>query len=307
VKPFRFKLHVAGFSAALLVVSVTPAQEPSNSATPGETPEKPIEFICPMDPDVRSKGPARCPRCGMKLEPGIPAAVEYPVVLHTRPKVVRAGQKAWLTFEVRDPKSGKPVTDFEVMHEKLFHLFLVSEDLQFFAHEHPEQGADGRFQYEVLLPKPGHYRLLADFFPKGGTPQLAAKSLITAGAGALGTAQLAPDLAPKQGPNLTVSLASEPEQPIAGLKTLLFFRLKNAEGLEPYLGALGHMLATSSDLVDMIHAHPAFPETWDRGGERQVQFNVIFPREGVHRIWVQFQNNGVVNTVAFNVPVTKLK
>lgn len=259
-----------------------------------------------MDPDVRSKTPAKCPRCGMKLEPGIPPLLECPVNLKTNPKVVRAGERVRFTFEVLDAKTGKPVTTFERMHEKLFHLFLVSEDLQFFAHEHPEKDAAGRFHYEGVLPRPGHYRLLADFYPAGGTPQLVAKSVITADAGLLGSPQLTPDLTPKQSANLTISLVTEPEKPIAGQKTLLFFRLKHAEGLEPYLGALGHMLAASSDLVDMIHAHPAFPETWDRGEERQVQFNVIFPREGIHRVWVQFQNQGVVNTAAFNVPVMTL-
>ena len=29
-------------------------------------------FVCPMDPEVRSKGPGKCPRCGMTLVPGIP-------------------------------------------------------------------------------------------------------------------------------------------------------------------------------------------------------------------------------------------
>jgi hypothetical protein len=243
----------------------------------------------------------------MKLEPGIPTPVEYPVLLRTRPAAVRAGQKTLLTFEVKEPETGKPVTRFELMHEKLFHLFIVSEDLEFFAHEHPEQDSKGAFRYDAVLPKPGHYRLLADFYPKGGTPQLIARSLITAGAGELGTAHLVPDLAPKEGANLGVSLVTEPVQPVAGLRTLLFFRLTRAEGLQPYLGALGHMLAASADLIDMIHAHPAFPEVFEREADRQVQFNLIFPREGVHRIWVQFQNHGVVNTVAFNVPVIRLK
>ena len=260
-----------------------------------------------MDPDVRSKGPSKCPRCGMKLEPGIPSPVEYPMNLRTAPTPVRAGRKILLTFEVQDPKTGKPVTDFEVMHEKLFHLFIVSEDLSFFAHEHPERKGRGAFQYETVLPKPGHYRLLADFYPTGGTPQLIAKSLITGDAGELRTADLKPDLSPKQTSNLTVSLATEPAQPISGHKTMLFFRLTGAERLEPYLGALGHLLAASEDLIDMIHGHPAFPEALDREGERQVQFNVIFPRPGVHRLWVQFQNGGVVNAAAFNVPVARLQ
>ena len=40
--------------------------------------EVPVDFICPMDPDVRSKGPGKCPRCGMRLEAGLPEPIEYP-------------------------------------------------------------------------------------------------------------------------------------------------------------------------------------------------------------------------------------
>lgn len=94
----------------------------------------------------------------------------------------------------------------------------------------------------------------------------------------------------------------EPEKPLAGFKTLMFFRLDTAEGLESYLGAWGHMLAASSDLIDMIHNHPFIAD-----GGPNVQFNIIFPRPGVYRVWVQFQRKGVVNTVGFNVPVDVLK
>ena len=85
------------------------------------------------------------------------------------------------------------------------------------------------------------------------------------------------------------------------MKTLLFFTLDPADGLEQYLGAWGHMLAASEDLVDMIHTHPFIA-----AGGPQVQFNLIFPRPGIYRLWVQFQRKGVVNTVAFNVPVAEL-
>ena len=73
--------------------------------------------------------------------------------------------------------------------------------------------------------------------------------------------------------NLGVSLVTEPARPLAGMKTMLFFRLEPADGLEPYLGAWGHMLAASEDLVDMIHDHPFLAE-----GGPQIQFNLIFPR-----------------------------
>ena len=61
-------------------------------------------------------------------------------------------------------------------------------------------------------------------------------------------------------------------------------------------------MAASADLVDMIHTHPFLAD----GGKR-IQFNIIFPRPGIYRVWVQFQRRGVVNTVAFNIPVEELK
>ena len=34
-----------------------------------------------------------------------------------------------------------------------------------------------------------------------------------------------------------------------------------------------------------------------------VEFDVVFPRPQVYRVWVQFQRLGVVNSVSFDVPV----
>ena len=273
------------------------AQEPPKTEEPSEPP---VEWICPMDADVRSKNPGKCPRCGMKLEAGLPEPIEYSMLLKTTPRAVNPGRKVEMSFEVLDPKTEKRVEKFALVHERLFHLFLVSEDLQYFAHEHPLKGPDSLFRFATIFPKPGPYRVLADFYPEGGTPQLLVKTLIAAGK-APSPSKLAADLSPKQGENLQVELVTEPPQPLARKKTLLFFRLKPAEGLEPYLGAWGHMLTASEDLVDLIHSHPAFGE----GGE-QIRFNLIFPRPGMHRVWVQFQRQGVVNTVAFNVPVASL-
>jgi hypothetical protein len=200
------------------------------------------EFYCPMDPDVRAAAPGKCPRCGMKLVPGIPNPIEYPMDFRAVPRQLPAGRPVTLELRVLDPKNGRPVTQFETVHEKLFHLFLVSQDLEYFSHEHPVLGADGWFRLNTTLPKAGTYRLLADFDPAGGTPQLAPKTISTAGYIAplrQSIAQPPADLSPKQGPNLHVSFTTEPAQPIAGMKTLMFFHLQPAKGLEPYIGASG--------------------------------------------------------------------
>jgi len=268
-------------------------------------PPPPLDYVCPMHPDVRSAGPGKCPRCGMGLVLGVPDPVEYPLELTLNPRTPKPLHRVDLVFRVKDPRTGAPVNRFEVIHEKLFHMFIVSQDLDFFLHDHPVMAEDGTFRYQASLPKPGMYRLLGDYYPTGGTPQLTAKTIFVPG-GSWQPRHPDPDLSAKHTENMDVELTMEPPVPLAGFKTMLFFRLKPAEGLEPYLGAWAHMLAASDDLIDLIHTHP-FLAGPTAQPEPQIQFNVIFPRARTYRMWVQFQRKGVVNTAVFTVPVSELK
>ena len=111
-----------------------------------------------------------------------------------------------------------------------------------------------------------------------------------------------PKMTPQRDADLTCALETEPALPIAAQRTRLVFRLDPVEGLEPFLGAWGHLLLASTDRQDLIHTHPflAYPE------KGRLQFNVIFPRPGVHRVWLQVQQAGQVRTVHFDVPVKRL-
>ena len=261
-----------------------------------------------MDKDVRSKFPGKCPRCGMTLVAGIPDAREFAVHIATAPKVLKPGEESLLMFRVEDPLTDKTVQDFEIMHEKLYHFFVISQDLQFFRHIHPIRQADGTFDLDVTFPHAGLYRVLSDIYPKGATPQLIADTLFVTGPGMKMTpAKLTAELAPMKTENLNVSITTDPPQPIAGMKTMMFYRLTPNDGIEPYIGAMGHMLAASSDLIDLMHTHPFLVTDPEGGAVKQIQFNLIFPREGVYRVWAQFQRKGVVNTSVFNIPVTVLK
>ncbi len=285
---------------AMVLRGQAPAPEPQPA---------PVEFVCPMDPEVRSITPGKCPRCGMTLVANIPEPVEYPTTFSFTPAQIPAHEQLHIEIRVRDPKTGAAVKHFQIIHEKPIHLFIVSEDLEYFAHEHPDLGADGVFRHTTRLRKAGTYKLLADFMPEGGTPQLISKVITTAGyTRSLSAAITKPatDLTPKHGENLDVDLVLDPPQPLAGKKTMLFFKLKPAAGLEPYIGAWGHMLAASNDLIDTIHTHPIYV-TDPAPGEKQVQFNLFFPREAIYRVWVQFQREGQVNTVAFTIPVRSLR
>jgi hypothetical protein len=253
-------------------------------------------FVCPMDPDVRSNGPGKCRRCGMALVAGIPEPVEFHLDLTTTPSPPASNQGVTLEFHVHDPWKDHPVQKFVTVHEKLFHAFVVSEDLNYFNHGHPVLRGDGVFAFPVVLPKGGMFRVLGDFYPDGATPQLLTETLFVPGAPA-GPPTLSRDYSPKSDANMTVSLMTLPEHPTAGNRTQMTFHVGPLDGFEKYLGAWGHMLAASDDLIDMIHLHPLREDAGD------VQFGVVFPRARMYRVWVQFQRLGVVNTVHFDVPV----
>jgi len=256
-------------------------------------------YICPMDPDVRSNEPGKCRRCGMALVAGIPDPVEFHLDLATTPQPPAPGQPSTLTFAVHDPWKDRPVSNFVVVHEKLFHAFVVGPDLNYFNHGHPVLQGSGVFTYPVVFPTGGMFRVLGDFYPDGATPQLIAETVVVPGVGPA-PAQLSRDYSTKSDQNMQVSLTTLPEQPAAGTRTQMTFRVDPVDGFEKYLGAWGHMLVASDDLIDMMHLHP-----FRADGGPDVRFDVVFPRAHTYRVWVQFQRKGVVNTVHFDVPVTE--
>ena len=294
-------------AACLVAHSDTPfLAEPIARAEPqlprsAPDPSADVVYMCPMDPEIRSHNPGTCRRCGMTLVSGIPDPVEFHLDVGVIPPAPSPGKAAVLQFSVHDPWKERPVGTFNAVHERLFHAFVVSEDLQFFEHAHPTFVADGLFQLPIRFPKPGMYRVLGDFYPVGATPQLTTQAVFVPGPSSGDPVSLARDYSAKTAQNMTVSLDSIPAQAVVGNRTQLRFTIDDAGGLQQYLGAWGHMLAVSEDLIDMMHEHPARTD-----GGAQVEFEVVFPREQTYRIWVQFQKRNVVNTVRFDVPVRRL-
>src|SRR5262245_36203830 len=285
-------MRTLAYLMILLSASVLYAQIQPTVPDPSKDPV----YICPMDKDIRSNTPGNCSRCGMKLVAGVPDPVEFHLDLSVTPRVPRPGEKVHLQFDVHDPWKNNPVKKYNVVHEKLFHAFIVSEDLQVFVHDHPVW-MNNAFHYDMTFPKPGMYRILGDFYPEGATPQLVATTVFVEGT-APSPASLSRDYSPKTGQNIKVEMVTNPAQPVAGTNTQIRFTLAPGDGIEKYLGAWGHMLAASDDLIDLMHTHPLLGD-----GSPEVLFDLTFPRARTYRVWVQFQRNSVVNTVHFDLPV----
>ena len=64
---------------------------------------------------------------------------------------------------------------------------------------------------------------------------------------------------------------------------------------EPYLGAGGHLVALRDGDLAFLHVHP---------GDDGVRFAATFPTAGRYRLFLQFQHDGRVHTVAFTQEVS---
>ena len=297
--------------------------------------EEETAWTCPMHNDYTMEVGGKCPRCGMDLVHAAPFDVrDYRLDFRTVPSVVRTGQKAQLRFQVFHPGTGQPVRKFESVHERQYHLFVISQDMTHFEHIHPEQQADGTWLIDVTLPKAGYYKVLSDFMPTGGASQFIARPLVTAGyAGDLAgdSSHLVADTRlTKTVDDLTATVTYDPQRFTVGLYGHLNFHLtdtatgKPVTDLQTYLGAFGHTLIMSEDMADYVHSHPldilAQPD--DDGGPPQflippgadleairggpdVTFEGLMPKPGMYRAWTQFRRSNKIHTFAFTFQVAR--
>ncbi|SFX80719.1 hypothetical protein SAMN04487866_1287 [Thermoactinomyces sp. DSM 45891] len=215
-----------------------------------------------------------------------------------------ANQEGMLTIQVND-HSGKPVQDFKMNHEKKMHLIVVSEDLATFEHIHPEFKGQGRFEVMVPFASAGKYKLIADFIPENGN-QIVQTHWVEVQGEKRAKQSLLPDSNLTKvidGKEITLSFDKQVK---VNEEVMLNFQFKDAKSkkpitdLEPYLGAVGHVVIISEDTEKYLHVHPMDEAT--KGPD--AKFHTTFPEKGIYKIWGQFQQNGKVFTVPFVVKVS---
>ncbi len=262
-----------------------------------------LVYLCPMHAQVRRADAGACPRCGMALVSSVRATYDtYALDVHVDPPQVPAGQPITIDLSVIDPATGSSTQDLRVVHERTFHLFVISDDLAWFEHVHPEPITGGAFRVRARLPRQGRYQLIADFFPEAGTPQLVQHALVTEGyAAPLVTTPLRLD-GQRERRTKSVRVALSSLDLVSARENRLELTITDERGnpvrdLQPYLGAHLHALLLSSDFENAVHTHGELVP--DRPGV--IAFDVRPPRSVRYRLWVQVQRDGDVITVPFTV------
>ncbi|TJY40829.1 hypothetical protein E5161_16960 [Cohnella pontilimi] len=201
-------------------------------------------------------------------------------------------------------QDGTAIDRFDINHEKLLHLIVISKDLSYFNHIHPEYKGNGVFEIQNDFPAGGEYRLIADFKPADGDSM---------------TKMTWAQLDGKTAQPVPVKPDSKLEQVVQGNRvqltidrlaanqdTKLQFSIADERtnrpvtDLQPYLGAIGHVVILSEDGERYLHVHAEEGQ----GSGPDAVFETQFPKSGIYKIWGQFRRNNEVFTSSFVVNVS---
>ncbi|HEY3268394.1 MAG TPA: FixH family protein [Armatimonadota bacterium] len=228
----------------------------------------------------------------------------FVVIVEPTPDPPAAGLPVTMRLGLTRRVTGEPVTDLLIVHTKPWHLLVMSDDLRWFDHIHPVAGPDGRYTVTETFPFGGRFLLLSDVSPKGAGQQFAPAELTVSGAAPAATYALAPTPRSRTIEGVTIAL-NAPSTLKAHEDVTLAFDVRDAAGapvtdLEPYLGAMGHLIIVSQDRTRFVHSHPSSLEA---AGTGTVRFLCRFPKPGLYKAWAQFQRAGKVITADYVVKV----
>ena len=233
------------------------------------------------------------PHAGHNKEQAVPK-----LMVQTDPAKPVAGKPTTLKIMIHGA-DGEMVKSFEVVHEQKVHLIIVRDGLDQFAHIHPEVDPSGNATVSYTFPTGGTYWLYADHKPSGKEQTTATAQVKIAG-----DIPPIPALTPNEsgeieGDGLRAKVAIEGA--MRGGEATIIFDLKDAAGqpvkdLQPYMGAMGHLVVLSSDGKQYVHAHPADAKT---GKSNQVVFMAHIMEPGLYKGWGQFRRLDTVRVVPF--------
>lgn len=262
-------------------------------------------YACPMHPEVTGHKGDKCTKCGMPLEEikNNASANTYIMQFHSNPELLESGKEASLIFKPEIENNATALVPLDVVHEKKIHLIVVSNDLSFFDHIHPEYNADGSYSVNEKFPSGGTYYAFADFQPSGGKHTVSKIPLTVGGTAKQAitfekenTKYVAPD-------GIAAELKADHGKFESGVPIHFDVEITNkgkvidAHTLDNYMGAKGHMVAIDVVNKNYMHVHPEVENTI-------LHNHATLPSAGTYRMWLQFQYKGKLYTADFVILAT---
>jgi len=263
-------------------------------------------YACPMHPEVTGKEGDKCPKCGMKLEHNDQAGQSngntYKMMFSSVPAEIELGKQTMISLTPQIAGKENEQVPLDVEHDKKIHLIMVSNDLSWFDHQHPEYDASGSYNLPYTFKNGGAYLLFADYKPTGSNHALEKINVNVKGKAPATKTYSNAQLSSKIG-DFTVTLTPETGKAIQS-GTLQHIRGVVTKGgkpldantLENYLGAKAHMVVIGVDDKNYLHVHPGV----ENGN---FDLHTTFEKPGIYRAWIQFQSEGKVYTADFVIKV----
>lgn len=263
-------------------------------------------YRCPMHPEVTGKEGDTCPKCGMKLEhsdAAPSAAGSYFMEYTSNPETVEPNKEVTLSFTPKKKDAEKEQVALDIEHEKKIHLILVSDDLSWFDHIHPEYTADGSYKVSTKFPAPGKYKAFADYKPSGGDHTVDKVDITVAGTAPAAKTFSGNKLSGNSG-NYSFELIPTGDKLVTGALMHITGIVKkdgkkiDANTLDNYLAAKAHFVMVSLEDKEYLHVHPSVYQ-------EQFDLHTTFEKPGIYRGWVQFNADGKIHTIDFTMNVAQ--
>jgi hypothetical protein len=213
------------------------------------------------------------------------------------------GRDVAVSFTIDGP-DGRPVTKYDVEHDKRLHLIALRRDATGFQHVHPDLSLEGVWSTRLDLTA-GQWRLFADFKAAGADPLTLGADLAVPGDYRPARTSTTTRTAHVDG--YTVTLDGDLTAGADAKLTLSVSRDgKPVTDLQPYLAAYGHLVALRDGDLAYLHVHPeGAPDDGSTKPGPDIVFYAAVPSAGVYHLYLDFQHRGVVRTAEFTLPAAR--